>query len=153
LAVGGKSYTFIFASEGQKNNWFLELRQLIDALRWQESNSPVTEFLSPGSPPLGRSESAIIESKVQKEGSLFKQGRTGWRERYYSLEQGILFYYKTKPHHSEKKEKGFVNLAHFFIRENDKFSTKKRFVLELYNVRHKGALLAAETKESRAVRE
>lgn len=155
ITVEGRAWAIIFSSGSEMHQWQVEIRHLVDDLKWLESNSPTKEFEA--APTLGvvnRAAAKLIESKVEKEGWLMKaSGAKGFRKRWFMLELGYLFYFKSKPSGEHEiqtsKDMRHIDLNSYFVRENEKHSSKKKFCFELHNAKQKNYLFAVETKEER----
>jgi hypothetical protein len=155
LSIDDRSWALVFASGDEMNQWKVEIRHLIDDIRWMEINSPTKDFETrPPASTTTSSSTKIIESKVEKEGWLMKSsGSKPFRKRWFILELGYLFYFKSKPSGGKEiqtsKDMRHIDLNLYFVRENEKYSTKKRFCFELHNTKQKTLFFAVEAKEER----
>ena len=66
----------------------------------------------------------------------------------FTLEQGVLFYYKSKPN-PEDTFSGYIDLNLYFLSEDPKYTTRRKYCMRLHNIKYKTWFLATDTDEAR----
>lgn len=145
LKVDPYKVTLVFHSSSHKTLWMNNIKNSIETIRYQQDHSMIRDFIVDTISP------RVVKNYVLLEGYLYKQKKQlkTWNKRWFVLEQGFLYFFKSKK--TSNKEKGFLDLSMYFLRE-DKVNThesKHRFAFELYSHRFKGIILAAESNEKR----